>query len=71
VSSDRPGDRETVEQMMVDWQTEAGLGAVPDAGGLARLPEAEQQEWRDFWRDVKMLLARARETPRPGPGGPR
>jgi hypothetical protein len=62
MSSGRPADRDAVDLMMIDWQTESGLSLVRDDVGLGRLPAAEQLAWREFWRDVKALLERARAT---------
>jgi serine/threonine-protein kinase len=39
------------------WQAEPALASVRDPAALARLPDAERQEWGRFWADVAALLA--------------
>jgi serine/threonine-protein kinase len=60
----KPAERGAVEQIMVDWQTEAALSRVRDAAGLARLPAPERQEWEQLWRDVAALVGQVRTVPR-------
>jgi hypothetical protein len=43
------------------------LAGVRSPEGLARLPEAERQVWKQFWNDVQLLLEAAKE---PVPSGP-
>jgi serine/threonine-protein kinase len=62
--SNQPAERGAVEQIMVDWQTEAALSGVRDAAGLARLPAPERQEWEQFWRDVAALVGQSRTVAR-------
>jgi serine/threonine-protein kinase len=50
----------TVLQMMQHWQQDPGLAGVR-SDALAKLPKAEQEEWRKLWADVEALLKRAKE----------
>jgi tetratricopeptide (TPR) repeat protein len=48
----------TLRQMLGDWQRDPDLEGVRAAEQLARLPDAEQQMWRQLWADVARLLER-------------
>ena len=39
------------------WQTGPALADVRDGAALAKLPEAEREEWQRLWADVSALLA--------------
>jgi hypothetical protein len=41
---------------MQHWQRDTDFAGIRDAAGLAKLPEAEQAEWRKLWADVAQLL---------------
>jgi hypothetical protein len=41
------------------WQEDADLAGVRDADALAKLPEAEQAEWKKLWADVAAVLKAA------------
>jgi Flp pilus assembly protein TadD len=49
--------RPALEHTLRRWQYVADLAVVRDAKALARLPEAESQAWRDFWKRVADRLA--------------
>jgi tetratricopeptide (TPR) repeat protein len=44
---------------MQQWQRDEGFAGVREADALARLPEAERQEWQQLWAEVADTLARA------------
>jgi hypothetical protein len=44
---------------MTQWKTAADLGGVRNSEALAKLSEAEREEWRSLWADVESLLKRA------------
>jgi hypothetical protein len=48
---------ESVDRRVMIWQTERALASVRDPAGLAKLPDAERQQWRRFWADAAALLA--------------
>jgi tetratricopeptide (TPR) repeat protein len=48
-----------VQQQMRHWQTDADLAGVREKDALAKLPEAERQQWQQLWADVDTLLVRA------------
>jgi eukaryotic-like serine/threonine-protein kinase len=39
------------------WQTDAALAGVRDRAALAKLPEAEREQWQRLWADVAALFA--------------
>jgi hypothetical protein len=41
------------------WKADVDLAGIRDPGALDKLPEKERQGWRDFWREVDTLLAKA------------
>jgi Tfp pilus assembly protein PilF len=48
-----------VRQTMQHWQKDTDLAGVRDADALAKLPEAERQQWQKLWDDVEALRQRA------------
>jgi tetratricopeptide (TPR) repeat protein len=48
------------------WLTDADFAGVRGPEALARLPEAEQQTWRQLWGDVRNSLTRAQDRAAPG-----
>jgi serine/threonine-protein kinase len=56
--SNRPADRESVQQTLELWQTVSSLEGVRRRKSLEKLPEAERDEWRKLWRDVAALHVR-------------
>jgi serine/threonine protein kinase/tetratricopeptide (TPR) repeat protein len=53
---------EKLVQQLSQWQRDPELASVRDAKQLAQLPEAEQQDWQQFWSDVAKLLKEAQGT---------
>src|SRR5262249_56367012 len=47
----------SVDRRVTIWQTERALASVRDPAGLAKLPDAERQQWGRFWADAAALLA--------------
>jgi serine/threonine protein kinase len=50
-----------VKQMMEYWLADSEFDGVRDVNALAKLPEAERQEWQRLWEDVETLRQRAAE----------
>jgi serine/threonine protein kinase/Flp pilus assembly protein TadD len=48
-----------VTQRLRQWQGDAALSGVRGPDALAKLPEAERQEWQRFWTEVEETLAKA------------
>ena len=42
---------------LTTWRKEADLAGVRDQAALAKLPDAERQEWRRLWTDLEASLA--------------
>jgi hypothetical protein len=57
-----PADRALIAKKMRHWQQDSDLAGVRDAGALAKLPQAEQEDWRKLWADVKALRQKAGGT---------
>jgi eukaryotic-like serine/threonine-protein kinase len=49
-----------VVRTLQHWQVDADLAAVRDPDALAKLPEAERNDWRKLWAGVGLLLGKAR-----------
>jgi hypothetical protein len=45
-------------QTLAHWQSDSDLAGVRDAEPLAQLPREEQEEWRQFWKEVARVLER-------------
>jgi tetratricopeptide (TPR) repeat protein len=45
------------------WQRHPDFAGVRDEAALRKLPEAEQQAWRNFWEEVETLRQRSRRLP--------
>jgi serine/threonine-protein kinase len=43
--------------MLSDWQTDPALAGVRDRAALAKLPDAEREQWQRLWADVAALIA--------------
>ncbi|MFI5457673.1 MAG: tetratricopeptide repeat protein [Isosphaerales bacterium] len=65
LESGPPQGRPAIAQTLNHWKQDNDLAGIREAGALAKLPEAEQKEWRAFWADVEALLKRARPPERP------
>jgi serine/threonine-protein kinase len=50
-------DGRLVDWSLTAWQTVPVLAGVRDAAELAKLPDAEREEWMRFWADVATLVA--------------
>ena len=58
-ATDPPGAKELIAEILEHWKTCPGFAAIHDEPELAKLPDAEQREWRVLWNDVDALLKRA------------
>jgi hypothetical protein len=54
------GARAQARQMLARWRKQPHLAGLRDAEALDKLPQAERQECRTLWRDLDVLLRRAR-----------
>jgi hypothetical protein len=50
-----------VQQRRKYWRTDADLAGVRGKDALEKLPEAERDEYRQFWDEVAAVLKRASE----------
>jgi hypothetical protein len=50
-------DGQVVLWSLTAWQTDAALASVRDRAALAKLADAERQEWQRHWADVAALVA--------------
>jgi serine/threonine-protein kinase len=50
-------DGKAVDWPIADWQTDPVLASVRDPAELAKLPDAERQQWQRLWADVAALVA--------------
>src|SRR5262249_32463787 len=50
-------DGKAVSWSLADWQTAPALDSVRDQAELAKLPDAERQQWQRLWADVATQLA--------------
>jgi serine/threonine-protein kinase len=55
--------RALVQQTMQHWQQDTDFAGVRGPDALAKLPEAERQDWAKLWADVADLLDRAADKP--------
>jgi hypothetical protein len=51
-----------VEKYMSSWLHDIDFADVRGAESLAKLPEAERQQWQQLWRDVQALRERAAKS---------
>jgi hypothetical protein len=51
-----------VRQKMRQWQQDPDFAGVRGDAALAKLPEAERQEWQKLWQEVEALERRAAES---------
>jgi tetratricopeptide (TPR) repeat protein len=49
-----------VARVLGHWLVDSDLASVRGPEALARMPEAERQQWQKLWKDVAERLARAR-----------
>src|SRR5690606_2081866 len=59
--SDSTSPRADVAAVMNHWQQEQDLASVRRTEAIDALPESEQQQWRELWRDVAALRAALRK----------
>lgn len=50
-------DRAPVGWSFAGWQTDPALTSVREEAALAKLPEAEREQWRLLWTDLATMLA--------------
>jgi hypothetical protein len=55
--------RPAVAQKMRHWLRDPDFSGVRGADALAKLPEAERQQWQKLWDDVAETLRRAADRP--------
>jgi tetratricopeptide (TPR) repeat protein/precorrin-6B methylase 2 len=60
LESGPPQARPTIAKTLDHWRQDTDLVAIRDADALAKLPEAERQDWQALWAEVDALIARAR-----------
>jgi serine/threonine-protein kinase len=56
----QPGAVGAVRQNLLHWQKDPNLAGVRDSDSLAKLPEAEQVAWLNFWAEVDTQLRQTR-----------
>jgi len=61
-SHDPARSSHAVVEEMRQWQRDTALDGVRAAEPLARLPEAERQEWQNLWLEVESLERRAAQV---------
>jgi serine/threonine-protein kinase len=59
LESGAPEAKATVAKVLRHWQEDTDLDSVRDAEALARLPEAEREEWQALWAEVEALCRKA------------
>jgi len=62
IAAGQPEACPSVVDRLQHWQRDCNLAGVRDAEALAKLPDAEQQSWREFWAEVATLTAKATKT---------
>ena len=50
-------DGKSAGSALTTWRTDTDLAGVRDPAALAKLPDAEREEWRRLWADVEASLA--------------
>ena len=63
VEREDPTAKQAVRQLLGHWPEDTDLVSVRDRDALAKLPEAERQDWQKLWADVAETLTRARDKP--------
>jgi serine/threonine-protein kinase len=51
--------QQRLKRTLQHWQKDSDLAGVRGKAALAKLPEAERNEWTKFWSEVAALLAKA------------
>ena len=62
-----PSDAATVRQTLEHWRKDRDLAGIRDEEEIAKVPKAEREAFRAFWRDVDALLSRASGQGAPAP----
>jgi tetratricopeptide (TPR) repeat protein len=57
--ADDPTAAGPVQKALQHWLDDADLSGVRDAKGLAELPDAERERWKELWGAVRDLVRRA------------
>jgi serine/threonine-protein kinase len=60
-TSKAPAALDALSRSLAHWQTDSDLASIRDPMGLARLPDAERQEWQQLWAEVSKLLSAAKK----------
>jgi serine/threonine-protein kinase len=58
----QPAAGPSVRGRMRVWQQNPDFAGVRDAAALAKLPEAERQQWQQLWQEVEALERRTAES---------
>jgi hypothetical protein len=58
----QPAKAQLAARTMEHWQRDTDFDGVRSATALAKLPEAERQEWQKLWQDVEELKRQAEEA---------
>jgi tetratricopeptide (TPR) repeat protein len=56
LESGAPQAGTSIAEALRGWKQDADLGGIRDDAALARLPEADRNEWQALWADVDSLL---------------
>ena len=51
------GDGKLSEKSVAPWQTDIALASVRDPAELAKLPDAEREQWQRMWVDISKLVS--------------
>ena len=57
-----PAQRTEIAQTLQYWQKDTDLAGVRESKAIDKLPEAERDGWRLYWKKVAATLARAQEA---------
>jgi serine/threonine-protein kinase len=59
LQTDKPADRNAVQQALRHWQQDSDLAGIRDKAALAKLPSEEQKAFAHLWADVAALRKKA------------
>jgi eukaryotic-like serine/threonine-protein kinase len=62
LASGPPQDRAVVLRIMQHWRKDSDLAALRNPDALAKLPEAEREDWLALWDEVDALIRKAGEA---------
>jgi serine/threonine-protein kinase len=57
LSGSKPEGRAAARRTLEYWQRDSDLAGLREQAALAKLPQAEQQAWRQLWADVQQRLS--------------